>query len=160
MTKGVSEEERHSIQENINAYAQKADHYYKDGDPITAAGIYQQLSEYNPQYGKLRQKIIGELKDNGDEESRAIIMGQGDKKQAWKYANDLYKQGKKEQAAYTLISAGNYRLARQIIAELTTSGDDEKAGKLALALLQEKEGAKKRRAALHYEEQQAQRKAA
>ena len=153
MTKKASEEERRSVQEDVDLYAQKADHYYRHGDPITAAGIYQQLSQYNPQYGKLRKKIIDELRDNGDEDSLAIIMGKGDKKEAWKYANDLYKKGKKEQAAYALISAGNYRLARQIISELTKEGEDDKVGKLAMTLLQEKEGAKKRRAALQYEEQ-------
>jgi thioredoxin-like negative regulator of GroEL len=152
----LSSEQKAQLEEEVGIYEKKAEKYHKNGDLVSAAGIYQMLSSYDPKrYGKLREKILKELDENGDTEGYAIVKGSGDKKEAFEYANKLYRAGRKEEAAYTFIAANRYKDARAIIAELSKNAKDEDAAKIAMRLLEGKKTKQQRIAAMHYEEQQA-----
>jgi Na+(H+)/acetate symporter ActP len=150
-----AEQERLEADRLISTYQKKAKKYYKAGDLVSVAGIYQLLSEIDPRYKKLRKDILAEMKDKGDMQGYAIAMGAGDKKELSTFVNQALREGRKEEAAYALISAGEYRRARKVIAGLHLSGEDEKAVNLGMSLIEGKKAKQRQVAAMHYEEQQA-----
>ncbi len=148
-----AEQQRLEAEKAIELYQRKAKKYYKAGDLVYVAGIYQLLSEIDPKYKKLRREVLAEILDKGDKQGYAIAMGGGDRKELSTFISQLLKQGRKEEAAYALISAGEYRRARKLIAELHLSGEDEKAVNLGMSLIQGKKAKQRQIAAVHYEEQ-------